>query len=109
MDIYNPYVRTDIVSDTWQYDGVIDGVMMDLNDFQVFKVYFDQVNRHIASNAAVIPSAQVHLAFNGPYGDEDPKSKGYLSFDGIHPNNTGHRIIADELRKLGYAPLATIP
>jgi lysophospholipase L1-like esterase len=47
----------------------------------------------------------VYLAFNGTNGDEDPKSKGYLSFDGVHPNNTGHRIIADELRKLGYVPL----
>jgi lysophospholipase L1-like esterase len=47
----------------------------------------------------------VYLAFNGPTGDEDPKSKRYLSFDGVHPNDTAHRIIADELRKLGYAPL----
>jgi lysophospholipase L1-like esterase len=103
MDIYNPYVRTDIVSDTWRYDGE----MKDLNDFQVFKIYFDQVNRHIAttSNTEGIPYAQVYLAFNGTTGYEDPKSKGYLSFDGLHPNNTGHRIIADELRKLGYAPL----
>jgi lysophospholipase L1-like esterase len=47
----------------------------------------------------------VNLAFNGITGNEDPKSKGYLSYDGVHPNNTGHRIIAGELRKLGYAPL----
>src|SRR5215204_4755581 len=103
MDIYNPYVRTDIVSDTWQYEGGI----VALNDSQVFKIYFGQVNDHIAttSNTAGIPYAQVYLAFNGTTGDEDPKSKGYLSFDGVHPNNTGHRIIADELRMLGYAPL----
>lgn len=100
MDIYNPYVRTDIVSDTWQNDG-------GLNDFQVFKRYVDKVNRHIAttSYAAGIPYAPVYLAFNGTLGDEDPRSKGYLSFDGLHPNNTGHRVIADELRMLGYAPL----
>jgi lysophospholipase L1-like esterase len=46
----------------------------------------------------------VYLAFNGTLGDEDPRSKGYLSFDGLHPNNTGHIIIAGELRMLGYAP-----
>jgi hypothetical protein len=40
MDIYNPYVRTDIVSDTWQNDG-------GMNDFQVFKIYVDEVNYHI--------------------------------------------------------------
>src|SRR5918998_214032 len=100
MDIYNPYVRTDIVSDTWQNDG-------GLNDFQVFKRYVDKVNRHIATTAYIegVPYAPVYLAFNGTLGDEDPRSKGYLSFDGIHPNNTGHRVIADELRVLGYAPL----
>jgi lysophospholipase L1-like esterase len=101
MDIYNPYVRTDIVSDTWRHHD--DGK----NDFDVFKSYVDEVNDHIAatSNTEGVPYAEVYLAFNGTTGYEDPKSKGYLSFDGLHPNNTGHRIIADELRKLGYAPL----
>ena len=101
MDIYNPYVRTDKISDTWRQND--DG----MNDFQVFENYVDEVNSYIAttSHTAGVPYAQVYPAFNGTTGDEDPKSKGYLSFDGVHPNNTGHRIIADELRKLGYAPL----
>jgi len=100
MYIYNPYVRTDIVSDTWQNDG-------GMNDFEVFKIYVDEVNYHIATTSYTmgVPYAEVYLDFNGPTGDEDPKSKGYLSFDGVHPNDTGHRIIAGELRKLGYAPL----
>src|ERR687890_2011289 len=100
MDIYNPYVRTDIVSDTWQNDG-------GMNDFEVFNSYVYEANLHIAttSYAARVPYAGVHLAFNGPYGYEDPKSKGYLRFDGLHTNNTGHRVIAVELQKLGYAPL----
>jgi lysophospholipase L1-like esterase len=99
MDIYNPYVRTDIVSDTWQNDR-------GMNDFQVFKKYLDRVNRHIAATSytARVPYAPVYLAFNGTFGDEDPRSKGYLSFDGLHPNDTVHRIIAGELRMLGYAP-----
>ena len=100
MDIYNPYVRTDMVSDTWQNDG-------GMNDFEVFKIYVDQVNYHIATTSYTsgIPYAEVYLTFNETTGDEDPKSMGYLSFYGVHPNSTGHRIIADELRKLGYAPL----
>jgi lysophospholipase L1-like esterase len=100
MDIYNPYIRTDIASDTWKND-------VGMNDFQVFNSYVYKANLHIAttSYAAGVPYAGVHLAFNGPYGYEDPKSKGYLSFDGLHPNNTGHRVIAGELQKLGYAPL----
>jgi lysophospholipase L1-like esterase len=100
MDVYNPYVSTDKASDTWQNDG-------GLNDFQVFKRYVDEVNHHIAATSTTegVPYAKVYLAFNGTNGDEDPRSKGYLSFDGLHPNDTGHRIIAGELRKLGYAPL----
>jgi lysophospholipase L1-like esterase len=99
MDIYNPYVRTDTISDTWQNDG-------GMYDFQVFKRYVDEVNYHIATTSYTsgIPYAEVYLTFNGTTGDEDPKSMGYLSFYGVHPNNTGHRIIADELRKLGYIP-----
>ena len=99
MDIYNPYVRTDKISDTSQNDG-------GMNDFQVFKRYVDQVNYHIATTSYTsgIPYAEVYLTFNGTTGDEDPKSMGYLSFYGVHPNNTGHRIIVDELRKLGYIP-----
>jgi lysophospholipase L1-like esterase len=100
MDIYNPYVRTDIVSDTWHKDG-------GRNDFQIFDPYVEEANLHIAttSHAAGVPCAEVYMAFNGTTGREDPRSKGYLSLDGLHPNNTGHRIIAGELRKLGYAPL----
>jgi lysophospholipase L1-like esterase len=99
MDIYNPYVRTDKISDTSQNDG-------GMNDFQVFKRYVDQVNYHIATTSYTsgIPYAEVYLTFNGTTGDEDLKSMGYLSFYGVHPNNSGHRIIADELRKLGYIP-----
>jgi lysophospholipase L1-like esterase len=104
MDIYNPYVRTDIVSDTWQNHCRLTDC--GLTDFEVFRIYFDEVNDYIAatSYAEGVPYAQVYLAFNGTNGDEDPRSKGYLSFDGVHPNNTGHMIIAGELQKLGYIP-----
>jgi lysophospholipase L1-like esterase len=100
MDIYNPYVRTDIASDTWQDDG-------GMNDFQAFRSYVYKANLHIAttSYAEGVPYALVYLAFNGTLGEEDPRSKGYLSFYGLHPNDAGHRIIAGELRMLGYAPL----
>jgi lysophospholipase L1-like esterase len=100
MEIQNPYVRTDKISDTWQNDG-------GMNYFDVFKSYVDEVNYHIATTSytASVSYAEVYLAFSGTTDDEDPSSKGYLSFDGVHPNNTGHRIIAGELWKLGYAPL----
>ena len=94
MDVYNPFV------------GV--------SNYQVLKAYLDDVNQYIASttNANNIPCAKVYRAFNGPNGDEDAGSKGYLSpYDpsGVHPSDLGHKVIADLLRNLGYAPLTGQP
>ena len=36
---------------------------------------------------------------------EDPSDKGYITFDGLHPNDNGHKVIADLFRDLDYAPL----
>jgi lysophospholipase L1-like esterase len=100
MDIYNPYVNQDKASDSWPDDG-------GLNDFQVLKPYLDDVNNYIATSAALnnIPYAKVYLKFNGINGDIDPRTFGYISFDGLHPNDGGHKAIADSLRVLGYSPL----
>ncbi len=75
--------------------------------FPIVKPYLDQVNSHIAVSAAAngIPMADVYHAFNGPNGDQDPIAKGYIAIDGIHPNDAGHKVMADLLRALGYAPL----
>jgi lysophospholipase L1-like esterase len=97
MDIYNPYVVQDKAADSWPDPG---------NDFQVLKFYLDQVDAFIAQQCALvdgIPFAQVYAAFNGPGGDQDPGK--YISFDGLHPNDLGHAVMAQLLRKLGYAPL----
>ncbi|MBA3439397.1 MAG: DUF4214 domain-containing protein [Pyrinomonadaceae bacterium] len=100
MDIYNPYINEDKASDSWRDDG-------GLNDFDALKPYLDDVNRYIATRATInnIPYAKVYEAFNGPAGNEDPSDKGYISFDGLHPDDSGHKVIADLLRSLGYAPL----
>jgi lysophospholipase L1-like esterase len=91
MDIYNPFVAELMVEGT----------------FGTVEPYLDQVNQHIASSAQAngIPMAQVHLAFNGPNGDQDPVAKGLITIDGVHPNDEGHKVIADALRALGYGPL----
>lgn len=91
MDIYNPFVAELMVQGT----------------FSTVEPYLDQVNQHIASSAQAngIPMAKVHLAFNGPNGEQDPVLKGLITVDGVHPNDNGHKVIADALRALGYAPL----
>jgi lysophospholipase L1-like esterase len=91
MDVYNPFVTE----------------LMVAGSFNTIEPYLDQVNAHIAASAAAnnIPMAKVHEAFNGPNGDQDPITKGFIAIDGIHPNDNGHKAIADQLRALGYSPL----
>jgi len=98
-DFYNPYVSEDLQTDSWPNDGG--------NDFQVLKFYLDDVNHYIVTKSANagIPCALVYDAFNGASGEEDPRAKGYIAFDGLHANATGHAVIAQRLRDLGYAPL----
>ena len=97
MDVYYPYVNEDLATDSWAGDGTT-------NDFQVFKPYVDEVNQHIASVLFdnQINFAHIYLVFNGPNGTVDPADKGFISLDGFHPNGSGHRVIADQLRQLGY-------
>ncbi len=91
MDIYNPYVASDMKA------GI----------FTTLEPYLDEVNSHIHANAEAnsIPVADVHAAFNGADGTQDPATLGLIAPDGFHPNDAGHKVIADQLRKLAYAPL----
>jgi lysophospholipase L1-like esterase len=91
MDIYNPYVAADTAS------GI----------FTTIEPYLDQVNSHIQTTAQTngIPVAAVHLAFNGAAGTQDPIAAGLIASDSFHPNDAGHKLIADQLRTLLYKPL----
>ena len=91
MDIYDPYVAADMKS------GI----------FATIEPYLDEVNNHIHTNAQAnsIPVAAVHQAFNGADGTTDPGTLGLIAADGFHPNDAGHKVIADQLRTLAYAPL----
>lgn len=105
MDLYYPWVAedqaTNSIADSKE-TGPAKG-----NDFAVLGYYLNQMNAHIASSCGGygIPVAQVHNAFNGPSGNQDPAASGYLASDGLHPNDVGHEIIAQAFRSLGYAPL----
>jgi lysophospholipase L1-like esterase len=61
----------------------------------VYRPYLGRVTRHIASSAADagIPYVEVRLADEG------------MSEDGLHPNDKGYQMIAEQLRSLGYEPL----
>lgn len=91
MDVYNPYVASDMKAGT----------------FDTLEPYLDEVNNYIHSTAAAagIPVANVHQAFNGSDGKTDPGTLGLIAVDGFHPNDAGHKVIADQLRALGYRPL----
>ena len=73
----------------------------------VMKPYLEDINRFIFLSAVSnrIACARVYHAFNGINGEADAGTRGFLSSDGIHPNNTGHAVIASELRALSYQPL----
>lgn len=89
MTIYNPFVAED------QADG----------SFDVFRPYLERINTHISIVAVANGAAyaQVYRAFNGPDGSEDPDAKDYLWFDGLHPGEDGHSVMAERLGDLDYA------
>lgn len=91
FDAYNPTLAR------WEKDGTFDAC----------QVCWGNYNTAIHQAAAKfnIPVAKVYDAWNGPDHDQDPNDKGYTK-DGIHPNELGAQVIAEELRKLGYDPVA---
>ncbi|MBC7910897.1 MAG: VCBS repeat-containing protein [Pyrinomonadaceae bacterium] len=103
MDMYNPYVNTDRNANTWANDG-------GLNDYQVFKPYLDELNNyiHITATENGIACAKVYAAFNGVAGDMDAGARGYISFDALHPNDTGHGVIATQFRGATIIPRARV-
>ena len=90
MDIYNPYVAADMKA------GI----------FTTIEPYLDEVNNHIHSNAQTMysgrlgPSGVQRRGWNAGSGSVNP-----IAVDGFHPNDAGHKVIADQLRTLAYAPL----
>ena len=92
MDLYYPFVAQDAA------DGRL----------EVLLPYLKAVNDTINSTGCGVKTAHVYQAFNGSYTSPLQPSR-YLSFDGYHPNATGHAAIAGQIRALGYAPAVAIP
>ncbi|PUB11104.1 SGNH/GDSL hydrolase family protein [Yoonia sediminilitoris] len=91
MDVYFPYVRSH------KDRGIYESTKQDWARFNECIMAAGRRHR--------VPVAQVHEAFNGPLGDDDPAEKGYLDFDGKHSSEEGMQAIAEQFRSLGYERL----
>jgi hypothetical protein len=52
-----------------------------------------------------VSMASVYDAFNGPDHDQDPREKGYVTWDGMHASPEGASAHAEVLHALGYAAI----
>jgi hypothetical protein len=51
-----------------------------------------------------VPLVSRYLAFNGLSQTEDPRLKGYIRKDGLHPTPLAVQVTVELLRQAGYAP-----
>jgi lysophospholipase L1-like esterase len=85
---HTPKIFVDDAITTWPSEGKIE-------DFRALKPYVEEVSYHIATTTADkdVPYVEVYL------------EKSHVNPDGVHPNDEGYQVIAEELRELGYSPL----
>jgi lysophospholipase L1-like esterase len=82
------------VFDDWQTRGLFDELKGPA--FEDWSNYMVQAATN--QNISVVDS---YRALNGPNGDQK-LSEEYMQADGIHPNEIGHRFLADLHRQVGY-------
>ena len=85
---HTPKIFVDDAVTTWPSEGKIE-------DVRSLEPYVKQLNYHIATTTADkdVPYVEVYL------------EKGHVNPDGVHPNDEGYQVVAEQLRKLGYSPL----
>ncbi len=83
MNLYNPYISVD-------------------TGYPERDRYLQLMNSYIATKSSALGFglADVHKAFNGASGTENPVAKNYIQVDGLHPSETGHGVIADVFRRV---------
>lgn len=98
MNLYYAAVTMDQNNDSFAGDAYS-------SDFAFFNPYLAKTNASLSKIARQkkILVANVHALYNGSSGTEDPQTKGYICADGLHPNDTGYQVMADELENLGYS------
>jgi hypothetical protein len=60
----------------------------------------------LAAEAYNIPFLSRYDAYNGVNHDEDPREKGFIQVDGVHPTVLAGEYTADLLSKIGYEPVS---
>jgi lysophospholipase L1-like esterase len=85
---HTPKIFVDDAITTWPSEGKVE-------DFRVLKPYVEEVNHHIATTTADkdVPYIEVYL------------EKAHVNPDGVHPNDEGYQVIAEQLRELGSSLL----
>lgn len=80
------------------------GESREAGTFEIINRYWRKATEHLLEVAinTSIPVARVYDAFMGEDGAEDPREKGLLITDGIHPNPEGSVLLAELFRELGY-------
>jgi hypothetical protein len=86
------------ISEAWQEQGI----------YETLKPYWEAANAYTAEAAAEhqIPTARIHLAMNGPEGEEVPSEYVHPGEGGIFANEKGDAVIAAAYQELGFEPLA---
>ena len=65
---------------------------------------FEDAQEFFSTTAAkhATPTAQVFHAFNGPDGTNDPRDRGLITADGLHPSEAGALLIVETIHDLAY-------
>lgn len=76
--------------------------------FEIINGYWRDANEHLIDVATRygIAIACVYDAFMGENGIEDPRDKGLMADDGLHPGSEGSVLMAELFREPGYESLA---
>jgi hypothetical protein len=90
MDFYNPLVAP------WQEQDVFEACT------ECWEILSAAARR--ASEMQGVPFLSRLDAFNGPAHDEDPRAKGLIDADGVHPSPQAAELTAQLLGEMGYEP-----
>jgi hypothetical protein len=82
----------------------VDTYALPVDESQVTNPYWQEAQEFFAETAAEhgIPTASVFAEFNGPDGTDDPRDRGLIAVDGVHPSEAGALRIGELIHDLGY-------